>query len=249
MKPACAGKRVDADHELVVAYLKKRAIPAPSEAAEGIDPLYEDAIAACRDSGRWTAKSVRAALKIGSVRAGRIMSLIKAAGRVESAPPPEPTVVTLPPKPTKPRTTKLSKQAKREAETGEKRPPEIPSNIVEFLDYTLRDIIMQFGTDIRFEEYLKATKTIEDINDKRIKNAVAEGKLVSRELITKAVIDPIDSMHRKLLKGGSKTISMRLHRKFGAGDSVKKGEDDVRDQITSFIRPMKARVARMLKNL
>lgn len=126
---------------------------------------------------------------------------------------------------------------------------EVPEDITEFADMTLRDLMSQFGTDTRFLDWLKATKEIEMINEKRLKNAITKGELVSRELVKSGVIDPIDSAHIKLLTDGAKTITRRTTAMHDAGRSLDEIEKFVVDQISSFIRPMKAKIARTLQNV
>ncbi len=113
---------------------------------------------------------------------------------------------------------------------------------------TLREIIEKFGTDPRFVDWLKAAKEIESIHEKRLKNAATEGKLVARELVEVGVFDPLDAMFRQLLTDGAKTIAARLAAMHSAGRDSKELEKFVADQMTSFIKPMKAKMARALRN-
>jgi len=125
---------------------------------------------------------------------------------------------------------------------------DIPDDIQAFLSMTLGDIIDKFGTDIRFIDWLSATQKIELINEKRLKNAKTEGDLVNRELIRLAIIEPINSAHIKLLSDGSKTIARRVTAMHSAGRSLADVEKFVTDQISSFIRPVKVKIVRALKN-
>ncbi len=125
---------------------------------------------------------------------------------------------------------------------------EFPADIQSFADMTLRELIDRFGTDARFVDWLSATQKIEAINEKRLKNAATEGELVSRELIRVGIIEPIDACHIKLLTDGAKTIARRATAMHSAEKPLEDIEKFVKDQITSFIRPVKAKVARALKN-
>lgn len=147
------------------------------------------------------------------------------------APPPEPPDNTAPPQP----------------------PPgpdviDIPNDIGAFIDMTLREVIQRFGTDAAFCDWLKATKEIEAIEEKRLKNAQTRGELVSRKLVKIGVIEPIDAAHIKLLTDGAKTIARRSTAMHGAGRTVEDIEKFVSEQMTSFIRPVKSRVAKALRN-
>ena len=126
---------------------------------------------------------------------------------------------------------------------------EVPQHITEYADMTLRDIISRHGTDVMFLDWLKATKEIENISEKRLKNAHTEGELVSRHLVKVGVIDPIDSVHTKLLTDGAKTIARRSIAMHEAGRSAGEIEKFVSEQMTSFIRPVKAKIAKALKNV
>ena len=126
---------------------------------------------------------------------------------------------------------------------------EIPEDIRDFADMTLRELIQRFGTDQAFLDWLNATKRIEDINEKRLKNAATQGELVSRALVKTGIIDPIESAHLKLLTDGAKTIARRATAMHDAGRKLGDIENFVLDQVSSFIRPMKAKIKRAFKNV
>jgi hypothetical protein len=109
--------------------------------------------------------------------------------------------------------------------------------------------VTKFGTDVALLDFLKATKAIEDIYEKRIKNAKASGELVDREQIKIGVFEPINTAHIKLLTDGSKTIAVRTKAMLDAGRDLGEVEAFITKQISSFIKPMKAKVARTLKNV
>jgi hypothetical protein len=94
---------------------------------------------------------------------------------------------------------------------------DIPADITDFLHMTLKDVVDQFGTSTGFVDWLKATKDIEMINEKRLKNAQTMGELVSRKLVKIGIIDPIESAHIKLMTAGAKTITVRLDAMSKAG--------------------------------
>jgi len=143
-----------------------------------------------------------------------------------------------------------AKSESRKMMSGHAIDPEgIPDNIQEFADWTIREIIAHFGTDYRFVDYLRALKDIEVIDERRIKNAKAKGELVNRDLIAKGIIEPIDSAHRKMLTDGSKTIARRSVAMAGAGKEVEEVEKFVAEQISSFIKPAKAKIKRTLENV
>lgn len=265
--PACDGKRIDAAHPAAVEYIENRTRVTTPPAAPGLDPLYEEAAAACSEAGRWSITHIQRAIRVGFTRASTIFGQLKAAGLVpeRGAPParPPPPVATKPPhvrgtaaaKEKRKRTpppealAAYARAAEQEGKAaGDDYVFEVPEDIQAFADMTLRELVEKFGTDTRFVDWLKATQTIEAINEKRLKNAVTRGELVNRQLIKVGVIDPIDAAHIKLLTDGAKTIARRASAMTAAGRELEDIEKFVADQIGSFIKPVKSKVVRALSN-
>lgn len=250
LKHCCTGKRVDANHPDVIAYIAKRERATRQPELQGIDPLYEEAVEILRGHKRPTANALRKPLNIGDRRAKALFQLIDAAGvlhQPEPDPDPEPAPVATTPAPSKPRGWAARRETKKR-EANDDQIFAVPEDIQAFADMTLRELVEKFGTDIRFLDWLKATKSIEDINEKRLKNAETKGELVSRQLVRHGILDPIESAHVKLLTDGSKTIARRATAMHGSGRDMEDIEKFVAEQITSFLRPMKAKIARTLKN-
>lgn len=263
LKAAIVGKKVDAAHPDAVNYLKNRERDQTPPAATGLDPLYEEAVAACDAAGRYSISFVQKALRVGWERASKLVGVMKANGLV---PDPDGDKVTLtseeaPPVVMdkavaerlgliggKPRGQAAVREAKKQSAPPEDFVFEVPDDIQAFADMTLRELVERFGTDVRFLDWLKATKAIEDINEKRLKNAQTKGELVNRQLVKVGIIEPIDSAHIKLLTDGSKTIARRATAMHDAGRDLEDIEKFVADQISSFIRQVKSKVARALKN-
>ena len=265
LKAAVYGKRIDVAHPAAVAYLERQERAQTTAAATGLDPLYEDAVAWCSESGRYAPSAIQRALRIGYSRACGILQMMTAAGLVPEKNVPPSSVTKARPGPAtfttdedgnaviridtdapKPRGQAAVKAAKKAA--ADEIVFEVPEDIQAFADMTLRELVEKFGTDARFVDWLKATQTIEAINEKRLKNAQTKGELVSRQLVKVGVIEPIDSAHIKLLTDGAKTIARRSTAMHDAGRELEEIEKFVADQITSFIRPVKAKVARALKD-
>jgi hypothetical protein len=125
---------------------------------------------------------------------------------------------------------------------------DIPEDIREFADWSLRKIIFHFGTDVRFLDFLKALKAIEEINEKQLKNAKTKGELVSRELIKVFVIDIFNACFIKMLSDGARTITTRTIAMVKAKRKQSDILDFVVDTIASFIKPAKVKAKRGLKN-
>lgn len=255
LAPACAGKLIDADHPAALAYWAERNDAALPEPAEGVDPFYERAVAHCRETGRWSANSIKLGLSVGSDRAKTIFKMIEAAGLVPApgAPPPPPPVVVTFNDAGKIRPAHIRGHAaaretlKRSAPVLPPDEYEIPANIEAFADMTLREVISRYGTDVRFLDWLKATKEIEMINERRIKNAAAQGKLITRDLVERGVIDPFNSAHLRLMSDGAKSLAASAVTKHMAGAELIEIERHMADVIGSFLRPVKNKVAQALR--
>lgn len=252
LKACVVGKRIDAAHPNAVKYLENRDRAQTPRAATGIDPLHEHAVQACTASGRWSTSYLQRELRIGYKRASAIVATMKAAGLIPTKENPSsvPATEQAPePKPSPKLRGNAARNEKKKAETfPDDHIFEVPEDIQAFAEMTLRELVQQFGTDIRFLDWLKATKAIEDINEKRLKNAETEGKLVARALIKVGIIEPFDAAHIKLLTDGAKTITRRVTAMHDAKRDLDEIEKFVKDQITSFIRPVKAKVARALRS-
>ena len=245
---ACVGKRLDINHSVAVEYLKRKDDEQTPPAATGLDTRYEEAIEHCRKTGKYTISGLQLALHIPYVRSKAILDMMKVAGLV-------PIKGQLPPTILKPRTVKghaarsqTKKTESLENLVGGRILHEVPEDIEAFADMTLRELIKRFGTDVAFCDWLKATKSIEDINGARIKNAEAEGKLVSRDLVRVGVIDVFNSAFLRLMTDGAKTIATEVAMKQKAGAEPGELEAHVSEILGSFIKPVKAKAARVLKN-
>lgn len=248
LKRAVEGKRIDANHPDAVAYLAKRAEPATPEPASGVDPRYEEAVEWSRENSRYSIIGLQRALRVGYNRAARLVAMMKAAEiLVEDKPAAQ-----------KPKSAHVrGHAAAREKKKLEAPPPaesddgllyQIPADIQSFSDMSLRELINRFGTDTRFCDWLKATKDIEDINAKRLKNAATEGTLVSRELVRTGVIDPFNAALLRIMTDGAKTIASGVIAKHASGSTTAEVEAYVSEILGSFIRPVKNKVQRTLRD-
>ena len=104
------------------------------------------------------------------------------------------------------------------------------------------------GSTTRFSYGLTGLQKREAISEKQLKNAQTEGKLVARELVHSGVIVHMDATFRQMLTDGAKTIAQRLKVLNDSGADQVECENLVRDQIQSFIKPMKKKIASGLRN-
>lgn len=246
LEAAVVGNRINMNHPDAEAYLEKHA---PKDViASGFDPLYEEAARACLSANRFSLRFVKDTVKVGTKRGQRIVEQLKAAGII-----PKPGEL---PKQIEPKSERVvrghaakNETKKTEALANINHGPtlhEIPADIEKFADMTLRELIQRYGSDVAFADWLKATKIIEEINAKRLKNAETRGELVNRERVRLGVIEPINTAHVQLMTDGAKTIARRATTLHAAGESVEDIEKYIVELIASFIRPVKAKITKAL---
>lgn len=262
--PACDGKRIDLDHPVVLEYLRERTTPRPEGLPDGIDPLFQQVSEWCAANSDWTYRGIQTQFRIGRVRTASLLAIMRAAGLVPdpvAKAPAEPPVVVKPAAPKPMQAVRRGHQAARDklkAEAWASAPPpdappadglvEIPSDIQQFADMTLRELVERFGTDVRFSDWLSATQKIELINEKRLKNAETEGRLVSRELVRIAILERIDAVFVRMLTDGAKTIAATAHAMTKAGSDVIEVRQMVEERLESIIRPAKVKMTEALRN-
>lgn len=255
LKAALHGKRVDASHPDAVKYIADKKLEKREPTATGLDPLYEDAVSFCQNNNVYSVSGLRREFKIGHARAQSIIKVMDAnklitkkakhvvieEGAIEEA-------VTKLKKPHV-RGPAAAKETKKREAYKEDVIMEAPEEIREFGNMTLFELIEKFGTDIRFSDWLSATQKIESINEKRLKNAATEGELVSRDLVKRGILEPIDACHVKLLTDGAKSLAVRVMAMQSAGSTLEEIEGYIAERITSFIRPVKSKVKKALRGI
>ena len=122
----------------------------------------------------------------------------------------------------------------------------VPESIESFADMTLRELIEGFGTDERFESWLKSLKTIEEIQDRRIKNQAAQGRLISREVVDKHVFGAIEATYVRLLNDTPKTIAGQMQAAVKSGQAIEELETLARDLISAQLKQLKDKAKRGL---
>lgn len=260
LAPAFGSGKIDKNHPAAVAYLERRSVATMAPEATGMDPRHSEAVKWCATNRTYSKAGLQRGIKISYKRAQKIIGMMAIAGLI---PEPGQSVEITKPTPAPIQVVEgqvrpISGQEKSRMTKKQDRPPEqydpdemllqIPEDIRKLADWSLRDLVTKFGTDVAFLDFLKATKQLEDIHEKRLKNAKSSGELVDREQIKIGVIEPINTAHVKLLTDGSKTIAVRTKAMLDAGRDLGEVEKFITEQISSFIKPMKARVARGLKN-
>lgn len=278
LAPACVGKLIDAAHPVALAYIQKAHAKNGGGKDEIFDMVVESecrTVNAIKEGFKVShgraqkifdqlveAGIVDKAVKVKSnhvsgrkaareKKKGPPLVVPKTIPAPEPAPTPEPEPEPAPaprpePRP-EPRPVVQQPQPVQIIEPTPERAPE-PEDVAAFADMTLRQLIDKFGTDARFVDWLTATQKIEAINEKRLKNAQTKSNLISRDLVKSHVIDAFNSAHLRLMTDGAKSITGGVIAKVKAGLSLAETEAYVSDILGSFIKPVKNKVARALKD-
>lgn len=227
LKPATHGTRIDLSHKRVIDYFDQRT------KLKNDDPLYSAFLALWNDMGEnATTQAIADTLQAGQRRVGDMYRAAVATGDIKP-------IVKHRDKP-----GPLGALERRQRESLK----DIPHDLSELMTWTLGEIIAKWGTATAFLDWLRATKMLEDIQEKQLKNAEKSGVLISRDIVKRGIIDPIDSAHIKLLTDGVKTVAKRAMAMTSAGRPQEDIEKFVGDQIGSFLRPLKAKISRALKH-
>lgn len=252
LQAACNGQRIDAAHPDAVEYLESHTRKPPStpeNATPGLDPLYQDACELAAAEGRATASMFQRKLKVGYKRGQTLLAQLQANGVVPAPATAGATQQAPAPKPPPP--VKTGRAAANENKANEKPvdPEAVPENIAHLSDMTLREIIQKFGTQYRLLDYLSALQKIEQVREKQIKNAEAEGRLVSKDLVQVGVIDVFNAAHLRLMTDGAKTLAAGVLSKSKAGAELSEIEAYAADIVGQFIRPVKAKIAKSMADV
>lgn len=80
----------------------------------------------------------------------------------------------------------------------------------------------------------------------KMRNDETAGRLIPRDLVIAAVINPLETEQSRLLTDGCQTIAGLMFAEFKAGGTLEDCERILREQLTKFIRARKANIARLL---
>lgn len=247
---AVVGKRIDLDHPSAKLYLEKKAYQQAGTDNAGLDPYYSRAVDYFHQTGNKTNRSIQKEFHIGYERARSIVETMKANNVFYYN-----------------KTTQ--RQEKKDPFAGNESPTEPPKaaamessemgfndggmvydepDMKRFINMPLGELVERFGTVTRFSDWLAATKRIEDIKAKRLQNAKIEGELINRKLVEIGVIDVFNSAHLRLMSDGAKTVANGVISKHMSGVDIPEIEVYITGVIGSFIKPIKNKIERSLKN-
>lgn len=145
------------------------------------------------------------------------------------------------PPPTEPRPASPQKKGSFRVIGGDIR------DVAEISEMTIRQVVRRWGTVTEFKDWLDATKALETIREKNLRNAETEGNLISKKLIVTHVMGALEAGNRRLLSDTPKTMARRLYAAARADVPIEEAEQMVREIIGSHLRPVKEGAVRLLR--
>lgn len=125
---------------------------------------------------------------------------------------------------------------------------QVDDNIAQYVDMTLRQILELFGTQPAFEAWLKSAKLIEELREKRLKNAKAEGEYIERDMVANAVLGYVAGNNERLLSDAPRAIVARIAASFKAGRTEEEMEAEVTQILSSQIKLVKQKTLKGLRS-
>lgn len=145
----------------------------------------------------------------------------------------------------KPKKTK--KQDPKPKEDGEPSHYTKDDAIAKYLDWTLRELVDNFGTDEQFCRWLSARKTIEDIRLKEVQTDEKLNSVISRDLVRTHLFGAIENININLLTDASGTIAERGHSLVKTGGTVGDLEKLIKVIMSKQLKGLKSTAQRALK--
>lgn len=141
-----------------------------------------------------------------------------------------------------------AKNSQKPAETEDLPPDvdlsELPDEIQKLAHLPLFEIVRRFGTRASFEKWLTLIQKIEAINEKMLKNAETQNRLVSRDMVLGSIVEPTDAFLIKLLTDGRRTICRNMYTMCQAGEPLSEAEKKYEELMSAMIKPLKNRIAK-----
>lgn len=116
--------------------------------------------------------------------------------------------------------------------------------LANFGSMTLDKILKIYGTVTRFKDLLSATKLIEDIIEKRIKNAKSSGDLISRHHVDTFMIGAYETLYIRLLQDSPRTISASVLAAWESGEKPEQVEIMIKDLLSTQLKSVQKEVTK-----
>ena len=125
---------------------------------------------------------------------------------------------------------------------------EIPEHLEGHADMTIREIVQRYGTLPQYEYFLKAVKQLEDVTEKKYKNAERRGELVRADYVQNHVVGFLDGLTQRLLNDVPKALVHRVKAEIEADTPTPEIEKMIVKVISKQIKGAKGNVQRRIKN-
>lgn len=124
-----------------------------------------------------------------------------------------------------------------------------PAALAKLGRLTLDKVSRLFGGVVEAEAWLKAAKLKEDIRAARLKNEIAEGEVVSRDLVRTHVMSVVDEAFRRLLSDGAKTIAAQVYAFAQSNPPVpiQKAEEEIAQIVSKILERAQNKTRRALR--
>lgn len=124
----------------------------------------------------------------------------------------------------------------------------LPPKVRDCLDWTLRDIIEKCGTWVAFKDLLQATKTIEEIQSKRLDSDKKSGELIEREYVRQHVLSLIESLSMRLLSDLPPTLAIRVHASAASGATIEDLQALIRQALEREVKGAKKKTRERIRD-
>lgn len=109
------------------------------------------------------------------------------------------------------------------------------------LDWTLRQVLNKFGSDVKMVDFLRARKLVAEIQEKELKIKLARGEMVKRSILD-AVLIPINRMCTQLVRDVPKSLSVRIPQLAESGKSTQELEVVIERDLSKIVKSAKTMI-------